>query len=98
MLYYYFKLTTKYYIPSNKKSNELPFEKITILRPSFLDGNRKESRLGEKIGMAIFKLIAWIPGIKKYRPIHVNQVAQAMRNAISKCKSGIFELDEVWKV
>jgi uncharacterized protein YbjT (DUF2867 family) len=74
---------------------QLPFEKITILRPSFLDGDRKESRLGEKIGMAIFKLIAWIPGIKKYRPIHVNQVAQAMRNAISKGKSGIFELEEV---
>jgi uncharacterized protein YbjT (DUF2867 family) len=74
---------------------QLPFEKITILRPSFLDGDRKESRLGEKIGMAIFKLIAWIPGIKKYRPIHVNQVAQAMRNAVSKGKSGIVELEAV---
>ena len=74
---------------------QLPFEKITILRPSFLDGDRKESRLGEKIGMAVFKLVAWIPGIKKYRPIHVNQVAQAMRNAVSKGKSGIFELDQV---
>ena len=74
---------------------QLPFEKITILRPSFLDGDRKESRLGEKIGMAVFKFVAWIPGIKKYRPIHVNQVAQAMRNAVSKGKSGIFELEAV---
>ena len=45
--------------------------------------------------MFIFKLISWIPGIKKYRPIHVNQVAQAMRNAVSKSKTGIFELELV---
>lgn len=73
----------------------LPFEKITIIRPSFLDGDRKESRMGEKIGMFIFKLIAWIPGIKKYRPIHVNEVARAMRNAVSKGKTGVFELEAV---
>ena len=36
----------------------LNFEKIGILRPSFLLGNRKEKRVGEKIGIFIFKLLS----------------------------------------
>ncbi len=36
----------------------LNFEKIGILRPSFLLGKRKEKRLGEKIGISIFKFLS----------------------------------------
>ena len=35
----------------------LGFSKIGIMRPSFILGNRKEFRLGEKIGIIIFNLI-----------------------------------------
>ena len=33
------------------------FDKIGIMRPSFLLGNRKEKRIGEKFGIILFKLI-----------------------------------------
>ena len=36
----------------------LNFSKIGIMRPSFLIGNRKQNRLGEKIGIIIFKIIS----------------------------------------
>jgi len=61
---------------------QLSFDKIRIVQPSFLDGNRTETRIGEKIGIVVFKALAWIPFIKKYRPIHVDIVAKAMQNAL----------------
>ena len=36
---------------------KLNFSKLGIMRPSFLLGNRKEKRVGEKIGIFLFKLI-----------------------------------------
>lgn len=59
----------------------LPFQRVTILRPSILDGDRKESRPGEKVGLAIMKLLRFIPGLRSYRPIHVRIVAHAMLKA-----------------
>ena len=58
----------------------LNFEKIGILRPSFLLGNRKEKRVGEKIGIFIFKLLSpiFVGPIKKMKPIHSEKVAKAM--------------------
>ncbi|HBX67596.1 MAG TPA: NADH-quinone oxidoreductase subunit F, partial [Balneolaceae bacterium] len=46
---------------------KLPFEVITIMRPSILAGERDESRLGESIGMFFMKIFTKIPGLKKYR-------------------------------
>ncbi|MCP9291380.1 NAD(P)H-binding protein [Gracilimonas sediminicola] len=77
---------------------ELPFEVITILRPSFLDGDRSENRLGEAIGIFMGKLFTKIPGLKKYRPIFAGKVAEGMINSLHKCPKGyhIFELDEIF--
>ncbi|WP_428235610.1 NAD(P)H-binding protein [Gracilimonas sp.] len=77
---------------------ELPFEVITILRPSFLDGDRSENRLGEAIGIFMAKLFTKIPGLKKYRPIFAGKVAEGMINSLHKCPKGyhIFELDEIF--
>ena len=36
----------------------LNFTKLGIMRPSFLMGNRKEKRIGEKIGILVFKLLS----------------------------------------
>ncbi|MBO6584940.1 MAG: NAD(P)H-binding protein [Gracilimonas sp.] len=77
---------------------ELPFEVITILRPSFLDGDRSENRVGETIGIYMAKLFTKIPGLKKYRPIFAGKVAEGMINSLHKCPKGyhIFELDEIF--
>jgi len=49
-------------------------------RPSLLTGPRAEHRPGEKIGIAVGKLIAplLIGALRKYRPIHADTVAAAM--------------------
>jgi len=51
-----------------------------FFRPSLLTGPRTEHRPGEKIGIAVGKLIAplLIGALRKYRPIHADTVAAAM--------------------
>ena len=61
---------------------KLAFQKIRIIRPSILDGNRQENRLGERIGLAVMRVLKYIPFIKKYRPIHVDIVAKAMQKSL----------------
>lgn len=63
---------------------QLGFEKVRIIQPSFLDGKRKEFRMGEKLGIVIFKAISWIPIIKNFRPIHVDIVARAMQQSLKE--------------
>lgn len=83
---------------------KLNFEKIRILRPSLLLGNRSEYRLGEKIGEYFGKyFISYLPFIKKYKPINASIVAQAMINSIDdkrhlRPRSLIFELDEIFSL
>lgn len=60
---------------------DLGFERISILRPSILDGERRESRTGERIGLAVMKILGHLPGIRKYRPISGSTVARAMIQA-----------------
>ena len=76
----------------------LNFEKIGILRPSFLLGNRKEKRVGEKIGIFIFKLLSplFFGPIKKMKPIHSDIVAKAMiQIANEDIQQTIFESNEI---
>lgn len=56
------------------------FKRLAILQPSFLDGQRKEKRLGEAIGIKMAKALSFLPFINQYKPIHVRTVAQAMLN------------------
>ena len=76
----------------------LNFEKIGILRPSFLLGNRKENRIGEKIGIFIFKLLSplFVGPFKKMKPIHSEIVAKAMiQIANEDIQQIIFESNEI---
>ena len=76
----------------------LNFEKIGILRPSFLLGNRKEKRVGEKIGIFIFKLLSplFVGPFKKMKPIHSEVVAKAMiQIANEDIQQIIFESNEI---
>mgnify|MGYP001424189064 FL=1 len=79
----------------------LNFEKIGILRPSFLLGNRKEKRVGEKIGIFIFKLLSplFFGPIKKMKPIHSEKVAKAMiKIANENLGKTILESDEIVEI
>jgi uncharacterized protein YbjT (DUF2867 family) len=78
---------------------KFPIESISVFRPSMLLGNRKEFRLGERIGQAGMKLIApllagkW----KKYKAIEAGDVAAAMIEASKENKEGstIYEYDDM---
>ncbi|WP_166385000.1 NAD(P)H-binding protein [Polaribacter sp. 11A2H] len=53
-----------------------------ILRPSLIGGERKESRLLEKIGLVVIKVIQplFIGKLKEYKIIDAKHIAQAMIN------------------
>jgi len=53
-----------------------------ILQPSIIGGNRKETRIGEKFGLVIFKLFQpfFIGKLKKYSLTEAEDIAQAMIN------------------
>ncbi len=82
----------------DKAVQELPFDNTLILRPSFLDGNRDEFRLGERIGIAVAKVVCKIPGLKKFHPIKAETVANAMREGMNKNTSGIVEGNNILKI
>ena len=79
----------------------LNFPKLGIMRPSFLLGDRKEKRIGEKIGIFVFKLLSplFVGPLKKMKPIHSATVAKAMiaitQNNNSKI---IFESNEISEI
>ena len=76
----------------------LNFPKLGIMRPSFLMGNRKEKRVGEKIGIFVFKLLSplLLGPLKKMRPIHSETVAKAMiLVANENLEKKIFESNEI---
>ena len=77
---------------------KLNFIKLGIMRPSFLLGNRKEKRLGEKIGIFFFKLLSplFLGPLKKMKPIHSEKVAKAMiKVANEDIQQGVFESNEI---
>ena len=77
---------------------KLNFTKLVIMRPSFLMGNRKEKRFGEKIGIFLFKLLSplFLGPLKKMKPIHSEIVANAMiKVANEDIQQGVFESNEI---
>lgn len=79
---------------------ELPFRRIVILRPGFLDGKRKENRTGEKVGLAVMRLAGRLPFLRPWRPIHVDIVAKAMIAGATNAVPGkvIYTLGEVFEL
>ena len=76
----------------------LNFLKLGIMRPSFLIGDRKEERIGEKIGIFIFKLISpfFLGPLKKMKPINSEKVAKAMiKIANENLEKTVFESNEI---
>ena len=80
---------------------KLNFSNLVILRPSFLMGDRKENRAGEKIGILTFRLLSplLIGPIKKMKPINSEKVAKAMiKIANENLGKTIFESDEIVEI
>ena len=79
----------------------LNFKKLGIMRPSFLMGNRKEKRIGEKIGILVFKLLSplLLGPLKKMKPINSEIVAKAMVAFVqSDTQKNTFESNEILKI
>jgi uncharacterized protein YbjT (DUF2867 family) len=68
---------------------EVGLKSVHIMRPSMLLGERKEFRLGEKIGTPVMKGISFLLP-PKYKPIQAKMVAIAMLNAAKENKEGFF--------
>jgi uncharacterized protein YbjT (DUF2867 family) len=73
---------------------------LHILRPSFLVGDRSESRPGERFGIAIAKATSGLllGGLRKYRPITVEDVGKALvAAALSTAVTGrkTYEFDAI---
>ena len=76
----------------------LNFDKIGIMRPSFLLGERQEERVSEKFGIIIFKLLTpiLIGPFRKMRPIQSEIVARAMiKLANENIDQSVFESNEI---
>jgi uncharacterized protein YbjT (DUF2867 family) len=81
---------------------DLGFAELHIFQPSFLVGNRSESRPGERVGIAAFQLISPLlfGPARKYRAIEVTDVARAMIRAACLQRSGthVYLSDEIQKM
>jgi len=79
----------------------LNFPKLVVMRPSFLMGDRKEKRAGEKIGIFVFKLLSslLLGSLKKMKPIHSETVAKAMIAVVQNdIQQTIFESNEIVEI
>ena len=79
----------------------LSFNKLGIMRPSFLIGDRKEKRLGEKLGIFVFKLLSplFLGPLKKMKPIQSEKVAKAMiKISNGDFRQQIFESNKIVEI
>ena len=86
---------------AEEELKKLNFSKLSIMRPSILLGNRKENRVGEKIGIFLMKTLSplFLGKIKKYKPIKVENVAKTMLHVVRKdYQKTIFESDEIIEI
>ncbi len=76
----------------DERARGLYFDHLVIVKPSVLAGERKENRIGEKIGLAMGKLIGKTGLINTYKPVHARKVAAAMIGQILANKSSYEEI------
>ena len=75
---------------------KLAFESISILRPAQLYGERTEKRLGEKIGLSVMFALNKMGILRRIKPIHAREVAQAMILAAENKKHSILNLQQMF--
>ena len=71
--------------------SKLGYEKVIILRPSILLGERTDSRPGEAVGQWMAKQMPFLFSgpLARYKGIPAETVAQAMVNAVQKPYTGV---------
>jgi len=71
--------------------SKLGYNKVVILRPSILIGERTESRPGEAVGQWVAQNMSFVFAgpLARYRGIEAITVAQAMVNAVQKPYTGV---------
>jgi uncharacterized protein YbjT (DUF2867 family) len=80
--------------------SKIPFESVRIFRPSLLLGERRETHLGEAIGIFFVKALSALlgfGGMRRYSAIHAGTVARAMLRAAKRKLDGveIIESEEI---
>lgn len=82
-----------------QKIKSLGFQNFISLRPSFLMGDRKEFRLGEKIGKVLSNILSPLlfGSLRKYHGIEASDVAKAMQKFANQGLRGVkyVEYDEI---
>ena len=76
----------------DENARKIGFEELIIIKPSMLDGNRTEKRLGEKLSISIGNTLGKTGLINKYRPVEVINVAKCMIQSIMELPNGTFEI------
>jgi uncharacterized protein YbjT (DUF2867 family) len=78
---------------------KLGIESVSIFRPSFILGARKEARLGERIGTVVAAVVSFaaVGRLTKYRPIKAATIARAMLAAAATPAPGVtvYEFDRM---
>jgi uncharacterized protein YbjT (DUF2867 family) len=76
------------------------FERLVIVRPSLLLGNRIEKRLGEDIGKILYNVFRFlfIGPLSKYRGVQAVDVAKAMIVLVSKGQGTVIAESNVLKM
>lgn len=76
--------SNNFYLRTKGKLEEdlqhLSFDRVIVVRPSFILGNRKEFRLGEKLGILLMQLISplMVGKLKRYKGVHAEKIARCM--------------------
>ena len=83
--YFYLKLKGEV----EEAVKEVGLKSVHIMRPSMLLGDRKEFRLGEKIGKVFMKATFFL-WPSAYKPVHARDVARAMIVSAKENKEGFF--------
>jgi uncharacterized protein YbjT (DUF2867 family) len=63
------------------------FPSLTIVRPSFIGGERTETRTGESIGLALFRALNPVLP-RRYRVVHARRIAAALLDAALRAPPG----------
>jgi len=76
----------------DKNARQVGFGKLIIIKPSVLDGLRKEARFGERISIAVGNVLGKTGLIEKYRPVQGVNVAKSMIQSLIELPQGIHEI------
>lgn len=74
-----------------ERLKKLRLRALYLLRPSLILGDRDERRLGEKLGIVVFRAVAPLMAgrLKKYRPVHASAIATCLIRSAKSGKTGV---------